>query len=366
MLPLYARLDTLIGRVAMERAAGIYAQVIFPDAFSRSDPHLSDLQKTMLDATPDCIKVLSIDGRLLTMNRAGCLALNVPEDSDFGMPWLPLLPEDVHQLGKEALQKATEGQSARFPGRSEAPGGLMYWDNLLTPLVDASGHVLSILCVSRDVTAKTKLERELEDSINREKLLSREMQHRIKNLFSVVAGLIFIAEKEAAKENASVAATHILRDKLDALSRASDAAFSEGAIGDGDTGQADLATLVRSVLRPYGDRCLIGGGARASISRRVMTTFALFLHELATNSVKYGALSTDGGDVTVRWKVNGDVLDFTWIETGGPAIPTSPQRQGFGSEMVDRIIQSAGGHINRTWRVEGLVADLHLPNPARD
>jgi PAS domain-containing protein len=109
----------------MERATGIYARVIFPDAFSKTDPHLSDLQKAMLDARPDCIKVLSVDGKLLTMNRAGCLALNVPEESKFGMPWLPLLPEDVRQLGMEALQKAAQGHSARFPGRSESPAGLI-------------------------------------------------------------------------------------------------------------------------------------------------------------------------------------------------------------------------------------------------
>jgi two-component sensor histidine kinase len=345
----------------MERTAGVYAQVIFPDAFPNSEPHLSDLQKTMLDATPDCIKVISVDGRLLTMNRAGCLALNVPEDSEFGMPWLPLLPADVHQLGTEALQKATKGHSARFSGMSVSPGGLMYWDNLLTPLVDSSGCVLSILCVSRDVTAKTKLEKELEESVHREKLLSQEMQHRIKNLFSVVVGLIFIAEKEAAKENTPDAATRILLGKLDALSRASDAAFSENAIEDGDTDQVDLETLIRSVLKPYGEHCRISG-IQASITRKVMTTFALFLHELATNSVKYGALSTYDGDVTVRWNTNGDVLILTWVETGGPEISALPRKQGFGSEMVDRIIRSAGGQINKTWRAEGLVVDLHLPN----
>ena len=350
----------------MEVAAKIYTSIVFPDTLSKTDPHLSDLQKTMLDATPDCIKVLSVDGRLLAMNRAGCLALNVPEDSEFGMPWLPLLPKDVHQLGTKALQKATEGHSARFPGRSESPRGVMYWDNLLTPLVDASGRALSILCVSRDVTAKTKLEKELEDSIDREKLLSKEMQHRIKNLFSVVAGLISIAEKEASKGNTRDSAIQILREKLGALSRASDAVFSGIDIGgDGDAGQSDLETLVRSVLRPYGDRCLIGGG-QSSLPRKIMTTFALFLHELATNSVKYGALSTDRGDVTIRWKADGDTLDLTWIETGGPKIFTSPERRGFGSAMVDRIVQSAGGRINRTWRAEGLVVDLHLPNPTQD
>jgi len=349
----------------MERAAGIYAQVIFPDAFSKTDPHLSDLQKTMLDATPDCIKVLSVDGRLLTMNRAGCLALNLPEDSEFGMPWLPLLPGDVHQLGKEALQAAAAGHSARFPGRSESAGNVMHWDNLLTPLIDASGRVLSILCVSRDVTAKTKLERELENSINREKLLSKEMQHRIKNLFSVAAGLIHIAEREASIGSTSETATQILRDKLSALARASDAALAEAVIGQGDAGQADMETVVRSVLQPYGDRCLISGGP-ASVARKVMTTFALFLHELATNSVKYGALSVDSGNITIRWSTNGETLNLAWVETGGPQISTLPARQGFGSEMVERVVQSVGGRINRTWRAEGLVVDLHLPNPAED
>lgn len=344
----------------MEAAARIYTSVVFPDALSKSDPHLSGLQKTMLDATPDCIKVLSVDGRLLTMNRAGCLALNVAENSEFGMPWLPLLPEDVHQVGMEALERARGGHSARFPGRSDSPDSTMYWDNLLTPIVDTSGQVLSILCVSRDVTEKTKLEKELEGSIKREKLLSKEMQHRIKNLFSVAAGLIFIAEQEAAKGGMQHTATQILREKLGALSRASDAVFSGSDLGEGDAGEADLETIVRSVLRPYGDRCLIAG-EQALIPRRIMTTFALFLHELATNSVKYGALSSGDGDVSIRWKTSSDVLELTWVETGGPKISAPPEKRGFGSAMVDSIVQSTGGGFNRMWRAEGLVASLQLP-----
>jgi two-component sensor histidine kinase len=139
----------------------------------------------------------------------------------------------------------------------------------------------------------------------------------------------------------------------------------EAASGDGDTGRADLETLVRSVLQPYGDRCLMEG-SQASISRKITTTFALLLHELATNSVKHGALNADSGGVTVRWKMHGRTLNLTWAEIGGPQVPAPPQRQGFGSQMVDRIVQSAGGRIDRTWRTEGLVVDLDLPNPVED
>ncbi|ATN34623.1 hypothetical protein ACO34A_12515 [Rhizobium sp. ACO-34A] len=348
------------GGMSMETVAGVYSRIVFPGASSNREPHFSDLQKAMLDATPDCIKVVSTDGRLLTMNRAGCRALGVPEDSSFGMPWLSLLPEEVHPLGMEALQEAREGRNARFPGRSVSPDGTQYWDNLLTPVIDASGQVLSILCVSRDITAKTRLEKQIEDAIERERLLSREMQHRIKNLFSVVSSLIVIAEREAVSAGTPEAVTTILRDKLGALSRASDAVFASGLNDDGDVGDVDLGAVVHSVLRPYHGRCTVAG-CPVTISRADMPTFALFLHELATNSLKYGALGKDEGNVTVRWTKNGEALDLTWIELGGPALLSAPERRGFGSEMVDRIVRSAGGSLTRTWCVEGLIADLHLP-----
>lgn len=342
----------------MEAAADIYARIMYPNAVASADPHLSDLQKAMLDATPDCIKVVSVDGRLLTMNRAGCLALDVSEVSGFGMQWLPLLPKEVHPAGMDALRKAAAGQPARFPGMSMSRNGTVYWDNLLTPLIDGAGQVLSILCVSRDVTEKVLLERELGEAVEREKLLAREMRHRVKNIFSIVSGLISITEREVASTDSNVAATEILRGKLGALARASEAVFTQENGGEADP--VDVATIVPSVLQPYGDRCTVIGRP-ALVRRDALTTFALLLHELATNSVKYGALSRNDGNVTIRWAVSDSALDMTWIETGGPRISTPPVRKGFGTEMVDRVVRSAQGTINRIWRPEGLVVDLHFP-----
>lgn len=345
----------------MKQAAEVYPQITSPSAFSTSEFRLPDLQKTMLDATPDCIKVVSVDGILLTMNKAGCLALGVPLDSGFGMPWLPLLSADVHEMGAEALREATQGLNARFPGKSQSSEEIRYWDNLLTPLVDASGQVRSILCVSRDVTARIQLEKQLEEAIDREKLLSKEMQHRIKNLFSVVSGLISIAEKEAAADDARETATQILHGKLGSLARASDAAFGEDAYGKDGAVQADLEVLIKAVLSPYGGQCLATGDP-ATIHRDTLTTLALFLHELATNSIKYGALSGSEGKVAIRWTVRDQRLELNWSETGGPNIPAPPKHAGFGSLMVDRIVRSSGGSIEREWRLEGLFANLGLPN----
>ncbi|MFT4117489.1 PAS domain-containing protein [Bradyrhizobium sp.] len=345
----------------METAAGIYTSIIFPDALSKSNPQLSEIQMAMLDATPDCIKVLSTDGKLLTMNRAGRNALGVPANSKYGMEWLDLLPEEVRPAGRRALGKAAAGNAARFPGQSISSSGTLYWDNLLVPVADAEGRILSVLCVSRDVTAKAVLEKELEEAINRERLLSGEMQHRIKNLFSVVAGLISMCEREAAHDQAPETATKLLRDKVLALSRASDAAFSlpDGAELGSDT--FDLASLISSVLKPYGDKCSVSGSA-IQVQRNIMTNLALYLHELATNSMKYGALSAIGGNVVVDFSVSGTTLDLLWIERGGPVISNSPARQGFGGEMVDRIMSSIGGLVQRSWQPEGLVARLQLPD----
>lgn len=348
----------------MEAVANELARLMIQVGPSNTPTQLSSLQKAMLDATPDCIKVLSVDGDLLAMNRAGCNALGVSTNSNFGMPWLSLLPKEIHPAGLEALQRARAGQHARFPGKSISPDGTIYWDNLLTPVIDASGSLLSILCVSRDITEKTKLERKLEEAANRERLLAREMQHRVKNLFSVVSGLISISEREADAASAPDAAMDILREKLGALSRASDAALAEIDLETDEVGDADLQSLITSVLQPYGDRCAFQGEPM-HVRRAIITTLALLLHELATNSVKYGSLSTAEGGIAVRWTSNGQALDLAWTESGGPSIPAPPGRRGFGTEMADRMVRSIGGTIDRTWDRKGLIVDLRLPDFSR-
>jgi two-component sensor histidine kinase len=77
--------------------------------------------------------------------------------------------------------------------------------------------------------------------------------------------------------------------------------------------------------------------------------------------MKYGALSTETGNITVRWAQAGPGLNLLWTEDGGPDI-SAPPHQGFGSEMIERIVRSAGGTIQRNWRADGLSVVLDLPN----
>ncbi|MBJ7577873.1 PAS domain-containing protein [Devosia sp. MC532] len=312
----------------------------------------------LLDLTPDCIKALTPDGVVLTLNKAGRRALNVPDDSPFGMTWLSLLPEEVHPAATAALQVAITGQSTRFLGKSLQAGQEIFWDNLLLPLIDPAQGVISILCISRDVSEKVALETKLERALERERILAREMRHRIKNMFSVVSGLSAIAQAEARSQGDQAAASGIFQGKLDALSRASDAIFETDIAGGSDL--VSFRSIIEAILKPYGSRCEIVSDDVQKIRRSDVTTYALILHEMATNSVKYGALSNSKGTVILSWSNRGSSLDLEWTETGGPAIDYQG-RIGFGTQMVDRVVRSAQGAVQRSWLKCGLAAIVSLP-----
>jgi len=128
----------------------------------------ASIQTDMLDISVDCIKLIALDGTIVHMNRSGCRALGVSGECGFGMPWLQLLPEDVHEAGERALATARAGQFARFPGKSALPGqSPQYWDNMLTPVLDAEGRATAILCVSREVTAEREALEALRESRER-------------------------------------------------------------------------------------------------------------------------------------------------------------------------------------------------------
>ena len=123
------------------------------------------MQEQMLKYSVDCIKLIGTDGALEYMNRAGCLALGVPEsERKFGMSWLELLPEDVRQTGQAKLKAAIHGATTRFPGRSvDADGSIAYWDNLLTPVNDPRTNERKVICVSRNVTQEVIARAQLEE-----------------------------------------------------------------------------------------------------------------------------------------------------------------------------------------------------------
>ena len=147
------------------------------DVFKKNELTLRNraaVQEDMLDISVDCIKLIALDGRLKHMNKAGCRALGVAEGSSFGMPWLPLLPQDVWEVGEKALAEVRAGRFARFAGQSRLPGKkVQHWDNMLTPVMNPAGEPTAILCVSREVTAEREALESLKDSQERLAIATR-------------------------------------------------------------------------------------------------------------------------------------------------------------------------------------------------
>lgn len=287
------------------------------------------------------------------MNRTGCLALGVGEGSGFGMPWLPLLPSSIHVAGQDAIEDAHNGRDARFAGQSDFAGETRYWDNMLTPIADDSGNVRVVLCVSRDVTTKILLERELAKSLRREQLLAQEMRHREGNIFAAVSGLISLYERQAVANGAKDAEllAH-LREKLVSLAHASNASFN-----DGD--DVDVRLVIGALLQPFSRQCQYEA-ERFAIPRSSTTLLVLFLHELATNSLKNGAFSSDAGKVRVSCRAGNGDLNLAWVEHGAPAHANLPEAR-FGTEMVQRLARSVGGSVRQSITQDGLTAVLQLP-----
>lgn len=310
------------------------------------------LQTEMLNISQDCIKILTVDGRLQHMNRAGCLALNVDEDSGFGMEWLPLLPDEVHAEGEKALREAQEGRHARFPGLSCMPGeSVRCWDNMLTPCPNEQGDVEAILCVSRDVTAQREGERRVE-------LLLHELNHRSKNMLAVVLALIRRSVPDPKADFVKV-----LEQRLVSISRSQDLLVAGELIG------VTVRDLVLSQTAVAGDmleeRIIVKGDPSLRLRVGAAEMVGLAMHELTTNAIKYGALSNDLGTVNICWNVQempeGSFFRLIWEESGGPEVKL-PERRGFGTAVIGRNpFASQGGSLQHVFEPSGVLWELKLP-----
>jgi two-component sensor histidine kinase len=190
-------------------------------------------------------------------------------------------------------------------------------------------------------------------------LLAGEMSHRVKNLLAIASGLTNITSR-STKTTQDMARE--LTQRLTALGRAHDLVRPL----PGKEGKAALlGDLISVLLAPYDDLGAFSGRIRVSVPRMGVgegsaNTLALVLHELATNSLKYGALSSAAGLLDVSCASEDDLV-IVWTERGGPAVLSPSGPPGYGSKLVSRVMtDQLGGSINREWSAEGAIITLRL------
>ena len=190
-------------------------------------------------------------------------------------------------------------------------------------------------------------------------LLAGEMSHRVKNLLHIATALTQITKRSATTKEEMA---HELTGRLMALGRAQELVRP---VPGRRNEAALLGDLISILLAPYDEK---GATVRIRVSVPKMnvgetssTALALVLHELATNSTKYGALSLASGTLDVSCNANGDEVVVTWTERGGPPITAPASLAGFGSKLVHRSMSTQlGGAIAFDWSEEGVVVTLRM------
>lgn len=302
-------------------------------------------------ASDDCIKVIGIDGSLQFMSEGGQRVMEVDEFAQLkGCYWPDFWQGTGNKEAIAAIDEARAGRAARFTGYANtAKGNERYWDVKVSPIFNDQGAVESILSISRDITALKAFEDE-------QILLRNELAHRIKNILALVQAVA----SQTLKDDADMAtAKPTFLSRLGALSRGHEILINA------QHSATQISMLAEAVVSDHGaDRVEIEG-PDINLSAKCALALTLAFHELATNALKYGALSKETGHVSLTWRIGSEtgkpVLHLTWRETGGPDV-SPPSHTGFGSRMIEKALSSyLGGTSGIDYRKDGLVFSLSAP-----
>ncbi|HVL72159.1 MAG TPA: HWE histidine kinase domain-containing protein [Beijerinckiaceae bacterium] len=234
----------------------------------------------------------------------------------------------------------------------EGAGEEVFVDFVYQPIHDATGTVTGIFVEGSEVTERVKAQRH-------QRLLIDELNHRVKNTLATVQSIVFQTLRNAASLGEANAA---VERRLIGLSGAHDVLTRENWEG------ADFGEIVGQAIDPFKvqgrDRFLCGGPA-VRVPPRMALAFAMALQELATNAVKYGALSNEAGRVEIAWSVDrvGDppVLHLHWRERGGPPV-APPARRGFGTRLVERSLAGElDGDVRIAFEPDGVECTVAAP-----
>lgn len=240
--------------------------------------------------------------------------------------------------------------------RRRKDGSLIDISLTVSPIMNEDGAVIGASKIARDITERRKAREQRE-------LLFREMDHRIRNLFTLAGSVVTLSARSA---DTPKELTSIIRDRLDALARAHALTLPKLSDGSAQVEQpTTLQTLIRTIVSPYEEngaspRVAISG-PDVPVSAWLATGFALLLHEFATNAAKYGALSTPSGRINIVCSELDDLVSLTWTESGGPHIDKPPVSEGFGSQLAQATIYGRlGGTLSREWNADGLTIRLSV------
>tara|TARA_R110002020_G_scaffold137805_3_gene307443 strand:- start:5732 stop:7213 length:1482 start_codon:yes stop_codon:yes gene_type:complete len=210
---------------------------------------------------------------------------------------------------------------------------------------DAEGNITGVFVQGSDRSEDVKRQ-------HRQRLLLAELNHRVKNTLASVQSIVSQTLRSASDP---VTAKHDIGARLAALSKAHNLLSAQ------EWTSADLGEIIGQEVAVFDPERISLDGPRFTLSPRASISLAMLVHELSTNAVKYGALSSESGRVAIAWSEGPDgVFKLVWRETGGPSA-VQPERKGFGSRLIEKIVSGEfGGSYAPSYREEGFSCVLTL------
>jgi two-component sensor histidine kinase len=222
------------------------------------------------------------------------------------------------------------------------------------PMHDENGEIIRWIGTCTDIHLAKQ-------HASQNEILSRELSHRIKNIFAVIGGLIGLS---ARNEPGQKQFARQLQERIAALGRAHEFVRPHSSHSAPHQFPELLHGVIREILAPYpalAEGRISIDGDDVSVDDRGATPMALLVHELATNATKYGALSAPEGRVKITTRKLGETLELRWEESGGPQVKGPPEQSGFGTMLSQlSIVQQLGGTIDREWLPGGLVVTARV------
>ncbi len=310
---------------------------------------------SIVEASQDCIRVISADGVVEYMNAQGQALFEIQdfEGRNRRRYWPDMWTAESRDTVEQALHAAMAGHPSSFRAFCPtAQGSPRWWETTVSPILE-DGRVIRVLATSRDISNERTAE------VHR-LLLVNELNHRVKNTLATVQS---IAQQSLRNAGVDPSVRDALEGRLMAI------AATHNVLTDQNWSAASLRQIVDGSVTPYraSPTQLTITGQDLRVSPKPAVVMALAFHELAINALKYGALSAPGGHVDIRWSVQpDDQLYIEWAERGGPPV-RPPERRGFGSRIVQLALPGElGGAVDVDYRAEGLRCTIRSPLAALD
>jgi PAS domain S-box-containing protein len=336
--------------VTIARQLGFSLERMVAEESHRRAVQEARLLGAIVQESDDAIISRDLSGIITSWNRGAERLFGYRPEEVLGKSITMLMPSDHQNEEPANLERIRRGERVDHyeTVRMHKDGSLIDISLSLSPIKDASGRIIGASKIARDI-------RERKRAQARQELLTQEIHHRTKNIFSVVQAVVsrsFAGKRTVAEAESSV------------LSRLQSLAQTHQILVEKEWQGAELADVIRRELRPYQGRVTIEG-PRIALNARATQDFALAVHELATNAAKYGALSNATGQLQIGWSIGGPAsaqrFSFRWQEQGGPPV-APPTSKGFGSTVLEHVMAAYSEHPSRIeFAPSGVIYELRSP-----